>query len=316
MFAKLFLPALELWRFLIYFPALLASLMAIPMYFIGKALYDRRAGVLAAFFIVFDMAILSRTLGGDPDTDAFTLLVPLITIAVFLYAYKYIDRVKKIDKGFIAYTILLGLTLFLWSQSWAGYSYVIWIMGGFIVLKLIIDFVTMRRIKEAWNNSKHFIACFLIAFLLFSVPIILFLEGPLKVTSGILGPFEFQNIKTEEGRQFPNVGVSVAELQSAGSPGDIIRRTSALQDPGMILLISPFALMIFGLGYLIYSYIAKRQHLDTMILLLIWFLGPFLATITAVRFSILFSAPIAIGSAIFLAKLMRMASGEDKKLED
>jgi hypothetical protein len=34
--------------------ALMAALMAIPMYYIGKILYDRRAGVLAAFFIVFD----------------------------------------------------------------------------------------------------------------------------------------------------------------------------------------------------------------------------------------------------------------------
>ena len=56
--------------------------------------------------------------------------------------------------------------------------------------------------------------------------------------------------------------------------------------------------------------------MDTVILLLIWFIGPLLATIVAVRFSILFSAPIAIGSAIFLSKMFRLASGEDQKFED
>ena len=51
-------------------------------------------------------------------------------------------------------------------------------------------------------------------------------------------------------------------------------------------------------------------------LLLVWFLGPFLATIVAIRFSTLFSAPLAIGSAIFLAKLIRMGTGEDKSWSD
>jgi len=46
------------------------------------------------------------------------------------------------------------------------------------------------------------------------------------------------------------------------------------------------------------------KHLDTLIILLIWFIGPFYATLTAVRFSILFSAPIAIGSAIILSKIL------------
>jgi len=316
MLTGIFLPGLELWRFLIYFPAVLASLMAIPMYFIGKALYDRRAGVLAAFFIVFDMAIISRTLGGDPDSDGIVLLIPLIAIAVFLYAYKYVDRVKKINKGFILYSVLLGLALFLWSQSWAGYSYVFWIIGGFIIIKLLADFMKTRRIKQVWNDSKHVIACMVIAFLIFATPIILFLEGPVKVLSGVMGPFQFLEIKGEEGRLYPNVGVSVAELQGAGGWGDIIKRTSAIQDPAIVLLISPFFLMVFAMMYLIYSYYKKRQHFDTLLLLLLWFLVPFFATTFAVRFSILFSAPLAIGSAILLAKIIRLSSGEDKAIED
>jgi asparagine N-glycosylation enzyme membrane subunit Stt3 len=36
----------------------------------------------------------------------------------------------------------------------------------------------------------------------------------------------------------------------------------------------------------------------------------------AVRFSILFSAPLAICSAIFLAKIIRLVHGADNKFED
>src|SRR3989344_4206980 len=65
---------MQLWEFLIYFPPFLATLAAIPLYFIGKMLYDRKAGVLAAFFYIFDIGNMSRSLGGDPDSDAIVIL--------------------------------------------------------------------------------------------------------------------------------------------------------------------------------------------------------------------------------------------------
>ena len=153
----------------------------------------------------------------------------------------------------------------------------------------------------------------MIVYLAIALPI----YGFSHIPNTIMGPFSFGGIKSEEG-EFPNVFVSVAELQASGDIKSIIQRTSPIsfdQNP-LAFLISPFALMIYGIAYLVYSFFKKNQHLDTMILLAIWFIGPLIATFTAVRFSILFAAPIAIGSAIFLAKIYRMASSEDKKLED
>src|SRR3989338_4117994 len=74
MLANTFSP-MQLWEFLIYFPPFLATLAVIPLYFIGKMLYDKKAGVLAAFIYVFDISNLSRSLGGDPDSDAIVILV-------------------------------------------------------------------------------------------------------------------------------------------------------------------------------------------------------------------------------------------------
>ncbi|MFC2143725.1 hypothetical protein ACFLQN_04980, partial [Candidatus Aenigmatarchaeota archaeon] len=130
--------------------------------------------------------------------------------------------------------------------------------------------------------------------------------------SALYGPIEFQNIKGEES-EFPNVYVSVAELQLPGGPREIIQRTSALAGPWLI--ISPFFLMLYAMIYLIYSFFRTRAHYDTVILLLVWFIGPFTATMVAVRFTILFSAPLAIGSAILLSKLIRLSTGQDEKLE-
>lgn len=308
---KILLPNLQLWEYLVYFPAFLASLMAIPMYFIGKLLYDRRAGLIAAFFIVFDISIISRTLAGDPDSDAFTLLLPLVVIALFLFAYKHIDIKKVLDKKAVIYSVLTGLALGAWAYSWAGWWYIVWLLTGFIILKIIINYFSIRNVKEFFADSKNIIFMYVIimvTYFFMTVPIL----GFSHIQSTIQGPFIFGEMKSEE-REFPNVYVSVAEMQESGDVKSIIQRTSALD--GVAIIASPFFLMIYCMIYLFYSYFKKKQHLDTVILLSIWFLGPLIATISAVRFSILFSAPIIIGSSILLSKLFRIVI-ENEKLED
>ena len=141
--------------------------------------------------------------------------------------------------------------------------------------------------------------------------------GTLKIFHAASGPFDFSNIKGEE-TEFPNVYVSVAELQQGGDISGIIQRTSPYQ--GIAILVSPFFLMIYGLIYLLYSFAFSKErtikNIDTVLLMIIWVIGPLTATIVAVRFSILFSAPIAIGSAILLSKILRMALKQDKKWSD
>jgi asparagine N-glycosylation enzyme membrane subunit Stt3 len=317
MFVRIFAD-IQLWQWLIYLPAILASLMAIPMYYIGKILYDRRAGVLAAFFVVFDISNISRTLGGDPDSDAIVLLFPLIVMAVFLFTYKYIEK-EKLNKKAILFSIITGILLGLWGHIWVGYWYVIWLITGMIILKFLIDYMRTKNLRQEWQNIKHIIYSYIIMIVIMSLILVPFF-GLSKIANAFTGPIEFQDIKKDtsiiggEATNFPNVYVSVAELQESGGIKDIILRTTTLQGP--LLFISPFFLMIYALIYLLYSYYKKKQHLDTAILLLIWFLGPLLATIIAVRFTVLFSAPMAIGSAIILTKLWRMARGEDEKFED
>jgi len=313
MFIHNFIPNLELWQYLIYFPAFLAALATIPMYFIGKILYDKKAGVLAAFFIVFDISNMSRSLGGDPDTDAIVILFPLIIMALFLFTYKFINATKTINKKMLLYSVIIGIALGLWAHTWAGYWYVTQIITGFLVLKIMIDFIITRKIRQVWDNSKHILLSFVIFMLVLIIMVVPFF-GWVKITSTVTGPLEFQSIKSEEGISFPNVYVSVAELQESGGFASIIQRTSAVG--GIAILVSPFFLMVYAILYLIYSFYKTQKHMDTIVLLLIWFIGPLLATMIAIRFSMLFSAPMAIGSGIILSKLLRMLTREDNKIEE
>lgn len=311
MFARNFVN-IQLWEFLIYFPPFIATLAVIPLYFIGKTLYDRKAGVLAAFFYVFEINNLSHTLGGDPDSDAIVILVSMVVMAILILTYKHASSAKRFDKKLALYSVLSSVALWIWYSTWAGYWYIVWLMIGLVFLKVIFAIAKRRNFKLAWSDTKYILLSFVL-YLAISFALTVPSYGSSKITSALAGPIQFQSIKGEDS-QFPNVYVSVAELQQSGGPREIIERTSPIGGPG--ILISSFFFMIYALIYLLYSYYKSRQHFDTVLLMLVWFVGPFSATIVAIRFATLFSAPLAIGSAIFLSKLIRMATGEDKKLSD
>ena len=77
------------------------------------------------------------------------------------------------------------------------------------------------------------------------------------------------------------------------------------------MLFSPYLLTIYALIYLGYACIRSKKHLDTVIILFLWFMGPMLATIVAVRFSMLFAAPMALGAGIIMSKALRMTLGKE-----
>ncbi len=313
MFFRLFFPGLQLWQYLIYFPAVLVSLSAVPMYYIGKLLYDRKAGVMAAFFVIFDLSNVSRSLGGDPDNDAAVILVPLLVFAFFLFAYDRISKSGRLDRKAVLYSVVTGILLFVWHNTWAGYFYSIWLMAGLLAAKTIARIAHTRSAKAAWGHTKPYAFSFLIiifSFFVIDYPIF----GVSSITDAVVGPIFYQNIKSEEISVFPNVYVSVAELQASGDIREIIARVVPVGGPA--ILISPVFLTLFTLVYLGYAYAKHRKYENAFFVIAMWFMGPFIASLVAVRFTMLFAAPMALGAAIFLSKAWRTVSGETKNIGD
>jgi asparagine N-glycosylation enzyme membrane subunit Stt3 len=213
------------------------------------------------------------------------------------------------------FTIITGIVFGVWILAWAGQWFMLWLIGGFFIVKIIFEILRKRKIKQTILDLKIPIFGFVIILAIY------FLIGSAFLGTGfpgdaIRGPFSFGDIKGEENREFPNVYVSVAELQNPSGIKDIIQKVTAIniESNPIAAIISPFFLMIYGLLYLGYSYIKRRDHFDTLILLLIWFIGPLVATLIAIRFSILFSAPMAICSAIFITMIYEKIT-ETKKEE-
>ncbi|MCD6436151.1 MAG: hypothetical protein J7L15_07155 [Clostridiales bacterium] len=204
MLIHLLFPNLPFWRFLIYLPAFLASLMVIPAYYLGKVIYDRKAGIIFAFLSVFNPAIMSRTLGGDPDSDAWVLLWPLIVLALYFITYKTIDGNLKNKKSIIL-SILTGIAFTIFAYSWVSW-YIFYLIIGFVVLVSILKYI----LRENREQIIHILLSTFIIFLTFfiiSYPI----SGLEKINANIFGPFNSLKLKSETG-QFPNVYVQSQSL--------------------------------------------------------------------------------------------------------
>jgi len=314
--------------FMAWFSALLASLIAIPAYFAAKCLFDRKAGILASLFMILTTPFMSRSLGGDPDSDSIVMLMTIISIALFLILYKRRNKENILAKKNILLAVLMGLSLALFAYSWAGYWLPFWIVGSFIIIKIIADFLLHRKHKEdhmraVWKHTKSLVALSLLALVVFWIITVpdfgIHFAGDFVTTP--LGAVFGGGYKGETG-QFPNVLVSVAEAQAGGDARNVAVQAAGLDTAAgisglpmaLLTIVSPFLLTLACFVYLGYSYYKRREHLDTLLFMGIWFFGFLFASTIAVRFTIFLAPVYAICSGIMLAKLWRVATGEDRSL--
>jgi asparagine N-glycosylation enzyme membrane subunit Stt3 len=326
---RLFDSNVGLQNFLAWFPVLLASLVVVPAYYIGKKLYDRKAGVLTSVFMVFMVPFMSRSLGGDPDSDGIAMLMMISTVAAFLIAYKGLDMTKILSRRNVFYSAIAGIFLALFALSWGNYWFALILITGFITFKIILDviFTKLRKaehVKRILRRDASLVASFavmMVIFYLITVPYfgIGYLANP--VTS-IFGSFGGASLVKGEAGIFPNVYVSVAEMQAGGDAKAVAVNAAGLDTAasvsglplGLLTVISPFLLTLACITYLGYSYYKRREHLDTLLFMGVWFFGFLFASMIAVRATIFLAPVYAICSGIMLAKLWRVSTGEDRSL--
>nr|MDO8134226.1 STT3 domain-containing protein [Candidatus Njordarchaeum guaymaensis] len=118
-----------------YFPVIFGALTPIITYFLGKEAYDRRSGLLAAFFIAVSPAIIQRQVAGFFDNEAFGIFLMLCTFYFYLRALKR-DSVPS--------AIMAGLFLGFVCISWGILRYVIDILALFIFVMLVLRRYTIK----------------------------------------------------------------------------------------------------------------------------------------------------------------------------
>jgi len=134
-----------------YFPAVVGALNVIPVYFIGKALLNRWAGVIAAGLIaIYPGESIGRSILGFADRDTVEILFTTVTMLFLILAVKSVrqrqltfNHLKRwnwtvITKPFIC-SLLAGIFLGIYLLTWRGAFLFVFIIFVYFVIQYIID---------------------------------------------------------------------------------------------------------------------------------------------------------------------------------
>lgn len=155
-----------------YFPAIIGALVVVPVYYVGKWLFDRRAGLLAAFLVSMSSGqFLSRSIIGFNDHHIAETLLSTITAMFLIIAIKKarehnitFSTLKEGDldsfKTSLPFFIFAGFALGAYTLAWKGGLFFSLIIGIYVVVQHVIDHLHGRNTEYiAIGGSFVFLTC-------------------------------------------------------------------------------------------------------------------------------------------------------------
>jgi oligosaccharyl transferase (archaeosortase A-associated) len=139
-----------------YMPAILGTLALIPVYFIGKELFNRWVGVISALLVaILPTEFLHRSLLGFLDHHVAEVLFSTTAVLFLIMAVK---RARDRDMSFshvlkrdwsiirrpLIYTLLAGIFLGFYLLTWQGGLYFVFILFAYLVIQFLVDHLTHR----------------------------------------------------------------------------------------------------------------------------------------------------------------------------
>ncbi len=139
-----------------FIPALFGALVIFPVFFIGKILFGKKAGLVAALLIALIPIHISSGHGsayGLFDHDSFNLLLYFLTFLFLIKSIKETDMIRR-----ILYALLAGVSLAALSMVWVEAQFLYTIIAVYAVVQLLFDLFT-NKVEERFVLSI-FIALF------------------------------------------------------------------------------------------------------------------------------------------------------------
>jgi len=177
-----------------YFPAVLAALTVIPVYFIGKELFGHGAGVISAGLIaILPGEYLGRSILGFTDHHVAETLFTAITMMFFITAVKRakesrltVQHLRNRDWGVIRkpiiYSLLTGLSLGIYLVTWIGGLLFVFI----ILLYLFIQFIIDHRRRD---DTAYLVPVGTITFFIALIVYVIFIGGTFTLKSSSVIPW-------------------------------------------------------------------------------------------------------------------------------
>ncbi|MBI3032829.1 hypothetical protein HYY69_05105 [Candidatus Woesearchaeota archaeon] len=211
---------------LFYLSVFFSALAVVPAFFIGRKFGGAIGGFFAGLIVAFHKIILHRTMVGLYDTDAYTILFPLIIIWFFIEAYQ--GSLTKRLLLILASGFLMGV----YSFAWIGWWYTFYLVFFGFMLIMVYKYMNSIKLKltqfrEFLNVSDIFGDIFTgfkkikfemllsLVFISSSALFVFLFKGFEGLKAGFLGPFGFLTIKEISAENlWPNIFSTVDEFQT------------------------------------------------------------------------------------------------------
>ena len=125
-----------------FIPALFGALLIFPVYFIGKTLFNKKAGLIGALFIAIIPIHISSGHGSAYslfDHDSFNLLLFFLTFLFLILSIKQKDRMKS-----VLYAVLGGISLAGLSMTWVEAQYLYVVIAIYAIVQMFFDIFTNK----------------------------------------------------------------------------------------------------------------------------------------------------------------------------
>ncbi|MFC1915622.1 STT3 domain-containing protein, partial [Chloroflexota bacterium] len=329
----------------VYFPAVLAALIVIPVYFIGKELFNRWAGVLSAALIaILPGEFMGRSILGFTDHHVAETLFATTTMLFLILAIKsarqrqltfshFYRRDWAIINRPVIYSLLTGIFLGIYFLTWSGALLFAFTISVYFIIQFIIDH---------WRHQSTDYLC-LVGAILFFVTLIIFLPsstGMLYLVSlivALLAPVLLNGISrrmTNKRIRYPLtlVGLGIVGLGifyliepvfflrtfHVFWPTEVSRTTLEMQP--LLFPQGNFTLKLawgnftagfflsFGLllYWIFYTRVFRKQGSAEDNILLIWSIVILLATLGQRRFAYYFAVNVALLTGYLLWLLLKL----------
>lgn len=242
--------------------AVISTLAVIPAFIFARRLTNDWGAIVATVIIVLAPNYFAHTFPGFFDTDMFYYIFSLFFIFFFVETIRAKNIILK-----VIYAILSIIAIGLFSQSWTGYIFYIGLMGIFAIVYLIACYIfnvgednqDQYSSKIAWFIRQNDLLSIVLLGVIGFVGLAIFqgIDGVTGIFGSLTGLLSLQSASRVVGG-FPNVLVSVAEMQMPSLLGSGMASAFLANTNGVINGIGSISILFTGLAVL---YVFVRRSL-------------------------------------------------------
>ena len=248
--------------------SVISTLAVIPAFIFARRVTNDYGAIVASMVIVLAPNYFAHTFPGFFDTDMFYYILALFFVFFFVEAIRNDNWIVKI---LCALFSIISIGLF--SQAWTGYIFYVALMGLFAVVYLIATFIfKIGDDRSEYSNpiswlihQKDFLSVVMLGVIGFG-GLIAFkgINGALGIFSSVFNLLNLQSASVVVGG-FPNVLISVAEMQMPSMLGAGMNSAFLANTNGLINGIGGIAIFFAGLIvlYVLVSRTWKNRKLRT-----------------------------------------------------